>query len=231
MIKEQTVRFCVQQNAAVVVFPQSPATSGKLIPRLIDSSGHTGELGELIPADWNVFDVAQFLRVNDCAAYCDNFNRKVLDHILLTHCELSCRALPVTRRGGGDDSLGADPEFLIKPGFALVLHVVDCSTHTYKIDGKSLLNLMEDDIFELTGGKVGPSLKIHDLIQQLKARVNPSQSRFKGGISKKMFYTVSHRLFRPHSRSYINEVSHVQDPAVELSRQVVVHHCDNDNLE
>nr|CAD7413851.1 unnamed protein product [Timema poppensis] len=56
-----------------------------------------------------------------------------------------------------------------------------------KIDGKSLLNLTEDDIFELTGGKVGPSLKIHDLIQQLKARVNPSQSRFKGGIGKKMF--------------------------------------------
>nr|CAD7401652.1 unnamed protein product [Timema cristinae] len=122
----------IPRERPVSSYISSPATSGKLIPRLIDSSGLTGELGELIPADWNVFDVAQFLRVNDCAVYCDNFNRK-------------------------------------------------------KIDGKSLLNLTEDDIFELTGGKVGPSLKIHDLIQQLKARVNPSQSRFKGGIGKKMF--------------------------------------------
>jgi hypothetical protein len=53
------------------------AASGKLIPRLVDATGSVGEPGELIPVEWNVFDVAQFLRVNDCAAYCDSFSRRV----------------------------------------------------------------------------------------------------------------------------------------------------------
>lgn len=56
---------------------QSTGASGKLIPRLVDATGNIGELGELVPAEWNVFDVAQFLRVNDCAAYCDSFSRRV----------------------------------------------------------------------------------------------------------------------------------------------------------
>lgn len=34
-------------------------------------------LGELNPNDWDVDDVAHFLKVNDCAAYCDNFAKKV----------------------------------------------------------------------------------------------------------------------------------------------------------
>jgi hypothetical protein len=56
---------------------QSTGASGKLIPRLVDATGNVGEPGELVPAEWNVFDVAQFLRVNDCAAYCDSFSRRV----------------------------------------------------------------------------------------------------------------------------------------------------------
>nr|CAH7745505.1 unnamed protein product [Callosobruchus chinensis] len=98
------------------------ASSTKLIPRLIDNSGGSIETGELCPDVWNVFDVAQFLRVNDCASYCDSFSKK-------------------------------------------------------KIDGKALLMLSKEDILDLTGGKVGPSLKIFDLIQQLKIKVNPSQLR------------------------------------------------------
>ena len=43
----------------------------------MDATGSIGEPGELVPAEWNVFDVAQFLRVNDCAAYCDSFSRRV----------------------------------------------------------------------------------------------------------------------------------------------------------
>lgn len=58
---------------------QNSGASTKLIPRLIDSTG-SSETGELIPAEWNVFDVAQFLRVNDCAAYCDSFSKKVYFH-------------------------------------------------------------------------------------------------------------------------------------------------------
>ncbi|PSN32045.1 hypothetical protein C0J52_16697 [Blattella germanica] len=85
----------------------STGASGKLIPRLVDATGSIGEPGELVPAEWNVFDVAQFLRVNDCAAYCDSFSRRV-----------------------------------------------------------------------------GPSLKIYDLIQQLKIKINPAQERMKASLKK-----------------------------------------------
>lgn len=55
-----------------------------------------------------------------------------------------------------------------------------------KIDGKTLLQLNKEDILEFTGGKVGPSLKIFDLVQQLKIKVNPSQLRhmMKANIKK-----------------------------------------------
>lgn len=107
----------------------STAASGKLIPRLVDATGSVSEPGELVPAEWNVFDVAQFLRVNDCAAYCDSFSRR-------------------------------------------------------KIDGKALLTLTKDQIIDLTGMKVGPSLKIYDLIQQLKIKINPAQERMKASLKK-----------------------------------------------
>uniref|UniRef100_A0AAR5PJ33 FCS-type domain-containing protein n=1 Tax=Dendroctonus ponderosae TaxID=77166 RepID=A0AAR5PJ33_DENPD len=101
----------------------STNSNPKLIPRLVDSSNCTNESNaELCPNEWNVFDVAQFLRVNDCANYCDAFSKQ-------------------------------------------------------KINGKLLLNLNKEDILEYTGGKVGPSLKIFDLIQQLKIKVKPAQLR------------------------------------------------------
>lgn len=53
------------------------SASAKLIPRLVDSSGGSCDSSELCPEEWNVFDVAQFLRVNDCANYCDNFSKQV----------------------------------------------------------------------------------------------------------------------------------------------------------
>ncbi|XP_967817.2 polycomb protein Sfmbt [Tribolium castaneum] len=105
-------------------------TSTKLIPRLVDSTGTSSETGELCPDEWNIYDVAQFLRVNDCANYCDSFSKQ-------------------------------------------------------KVDGKTLMNLSKEDILEYTGGKVGPSLKIFDLIQQLKIKVNPAQIRhMKANIKK-----------------------------------------------
>lgn len=98
------------------------STSSKFIPRLVDLTGGSGsnnsEAGELCPSEWNVFDVAQFLRVNDCVNYCDLFSK-------------------------------------------------------HKIDGKLLLNLTKENILDYTLGKVGPSLKIYDLIQQLKIKINP----------------------------------------------------------
>lgn len=53
-----------------------------------------------------------------------------------------------------------------------------------KIDGAKLLSLTKDQIVDLTGMKVGPSLKIYDLIQQLKIKVNPAQERMKAGLKK-----------------------------------------------
>ncbi|XP_033226420.1 polycomb protein Sfmbt-like isoform X2 [Belonocnema kinseyi] len=104
-------------------------TSGKYIPRLADGLQKSSDAGELVPSEWNVFDVAQFLRVNDCTTYCENFSKQ-------------------------------------------------------KVDGKTLLMLTKDQIIDLTGGKVGPSLKIYDLIQQLKIKVNPAQERLKLGLKK-----------------------------------------------
>ncbi|XP_071454837.1 MBT domain-containing protein 1-like isoform X2 [Hetaerina americana] len=106
----------------------STSPSGKFIPRLVDSTG-LSETGTLVPNEWNVFDVAQFLRVNDCATYCDCFSRQ-------------------------------------------------------KVDGKTLLSLTEDQVMEITGKIVGPSLKIYNLIKQLKMKVNPAQQRLKASFKK-----------------------------------------------
>ncbi|KAF4524651.1 hypothetical protein B566_EDAN013760 [Ephemera danica] len=102
--------------------PASPMESPVPPTSASGGSGMAGgvcEAGELVPDEWNVFDVAQFLRVNDCASYCDSFSKK-------------------------------------------------------------------DQIMDLTGFKVGPSLKIHDLIQQLKIKVNPSQERLKLAAFRKL---------------------------------------------
>ncbi|XP_023179836.2 polycomb protein Sfmbt isoform X2 [Drosophila hydei] len=99
----------------------SAVTNSKYIPRLADADSNDAHL-ELMPDTWNVYDVSQFLRVNDCTAHCDTFSRN-------------------------------------------------------KIDGKRLLQLTKDDIMPLLGMKVGPALKISDLIAQLKCKLNPSKSR------------------------------------------------------
>lgn len=52
------------------------------------------------------------------------------------------------------------------------------------INGKALLNLTKEEVMALSGMKVGPSLKISDLIQQLRIKVNPAQERAKAGYKK-----------------------------------------------
>lgn len=74
---------------------------------------------------------------------------------------------------------------------ALFLSANDCSMHcdpfvSNAIDGKRLLQLSKDDIITLLNMKVGPSLKIYDLIQQLKCKIDPSKSRLlKSSMAKK----------------------------------------------
>lgn len=54
----------------------------------------------------------------------------------------------------------------------------NCSQHCEifmknKIDGKKLLQLTQTEIIQLLGMKVGPAIKIYDLIQQIKVKVAP----------------------------------------------------------
>lgn len=54
----------------------------------------------------------------------------------------------------------------------------NCSQHCelfmkHKIDGKKLLQLTQNEIIQLLGMKVGPAIKVFDLIQQIKAKVAP----------------------------------------------------------
>ena len=65
---------------------------------------------------------------------------------------------------------------------ALFLQINDCQVHCEpfvqnNIDGSKLLQMSKDEIVTLLNMKVGPSLKIYDLIQQLKHRMDPSQQR------------------------------------------------------
>ncbi|KAH6936687.1 hypothetical protein HPB50_020594 [Hyalomma asiaticum] len=76
--------------------------------------GLSVSLSSLHPRRWGVAHVARFLRLNDCASYCQGFCRQ-------------------------------------------------------KVDGAQLLELTKESVMALTDMKVGPSLKIFDLIQQLKA--------------------------------------------------------------
>lgn len=57
----------------------------------------------------------------------------------------------------------------------------NCSQHCelfmkHKIDGKKLLQLSQNEIIQLLGMKVGPAIKVFDLIQQIKANVAPFMS-------------------------------------------------------
>jgi hypothetical protein len=57
----------------------------------------------------------------------------------------------------------------------------NCSQHCElfmrnKIDGKKLLQLTQNEIIQLLGMKVGPAIKVHDLIQQIKVKVAPFMS-------------------------------------------------------
>ena len=52
----------------------------------------------------------------------------------------------------------------------------NCSQHCelflkHKIDGKKLMKLTQNDIIQLLGMKVGPAIKVFDMIQQIKSKV------------------------------------------------------------
>lgn len=74
------------------------------------------------------------------------------------------------------------------------LRVNDCAAHCEifskkKVDGKRLLEISEKEIFELLDHKMGPALKIQDLIKKLRDKIDkmkPSRnSTGKGSVGKK----------------------------------------------
>lgn len=73
-----------------------------------------------------------------------------------------------------------DPENWTAADVAKFLTVNDCQTYCVNfcnITGPMLLQLSKDEIIELLEMKVGPSLKIFDLIQQLKCKIKQPQCR------------------------------------------------------
>ncbi|KAK7070663.1 MBT domain-containing protein 1 [Halocaridina rubra] len=136
--KNDTFRETLSSQSPVVSSTASSEVTAKkdreivnrdlYIPRLIDGSVKDGS--KVRPKMWTPYDVAEFLKTNDCGAYCDNFISQ-------------------------------------------------------NISGTKLLTLTQNEVMGLTGMKVGPSLKIHDLVQQLLALVNPAQARYQATLLKR----------------------------------------------
>lgn len=80
-----------------------------------------------------------------------------------------------------------DPENWSTADVAKFLTVNDCQPYCInfaKITGAMMLQLTKDEIIELLEMKVGPSLKIFDLIQQLKCKIKQPQCRLLGSYNK-----------------------------------------------
>ncbi|CAK1540644.1 unnamed protein product [Leptosia nina] len=78
-----------------------------------------------------------------------------------------------------------DPENWTTADVAKFLTVNDCQPYCVnfsQINGPMMLQLSKDEIIELLEMKVGPSLKIFDLIQQLKCKIKQPQCRLIGGF-------------------------------------------------
>lgn len=68
------------------------------------------------------------------------------------------------------------------------------------ITGSQLLTMTKDEILDLTGMKVGPSLKIENLTTQLRMKVNPAQERMKAGLKKLLW--AGNRFSTTRSEQY-----------------------------
>uniref|UniRef100_A0A182Q5P1 FCS-type domain-containing protein n=1 Tax=Anopheles farauti TaxID=69004 RepID=A0A182Q5P1_9DIPT len=93
---------------------------------------------------------------------------------------------------GGSSGAQIMPESWEVKDVATFLTVNDCAVHAEQfvqnaIDGKRLLELSKDDIITLLNLKVGPALKIFDLIQQLKCKIDPTKLRHLSKATGKKF--------------------------------------------
>ena len=80
-----------------------------------------------------------------------------------------------------------DPENWTTADVARFLTVNDCQPYCINfanINGTTMLQLTKDEIIEILEMKVGPSLKIFDLIQQLKCKIKQPQCRMLNSFNK-----------------------------------------------
>ncbi len=54
-----------------------------------------------------------------------------------------------------------------------------------RVDGSRFLSLSKPDIMKLVNHKIGPCLKVENLLNLLKAKMNPAQARFLASVSRK----------------------------------------------
>jgi hypothetical protein len=52
------------------------------------------------------------------------------------------------------------------------------------VDGSRFLSLTKADIMKLVNNKIGPCLKVENLLNLLRARMNPAQARFLASVRK-----------------------------------------------
>lgn len=53
------------------------------------------------------------------------------------------------------------------------------------VDGEQFLSMEKSDIMKLVNNKIGPGLKVENLLRLLKSRMNPAQARFVASMSRK----------------------------------------------
>ncbi|KAF2364820.1 Mbt repeat [Trinorchestia longiramus] len=90
------------------------------------------------------------------------------------------------------DGSKVQPKLWTSSDVVAFLEKNDCSAYSsnflhHGIDGQALLALNQapNRVMELTGMKVGPSLKIQDLVKQLVAIVSPAQARYQATLLKR----------------------------------------------
>lgn len=65
------------------------------------------------------------------------------------------------------------------------IYHVYTNVHFQGVDGEQFLSMEKSDIMKLVNNKIGPGLKVENLLRLLKSRMNPAQARFVASMSRK----------------------------------------------
>jgi len=126
VIPEKEEQIDIQEEPLVPVQPP------KFIPRLVDAAGNSTphrKDSNLEPGEWSVAEVAEFLKINECAKLAEAFVEK-------------------------------------------------------GVDGQTFLMMGKTEIMNTVNNKMGPCLKVENLLTLLKNRLNPAQARLLASLRK-----------------------------------------------